>query len=268
MILFTDIDDTLVCTDKSLSTENRKAVLEFLGRGNVLTISTGRVLGGASALMKSLGLYGLANTYICACNGAQIFNTFEEKLLLESHIEVPEICEVFSYAREFGIHMQTYQDGAVVSESDNHHLERYLSIQHLSKKIMDPLDSSRLKPSPKLLAIDWDDPDRVTQFRSFLEPKVGERLDLFKSNPYLLEIVPHGVNKGAALRFLAERLSIPIENTVSAGDAENDLPMIKAAHIGCAMSNGDQRLKDAADYVTEHDNNHNGIAEILRKFCL
>jgi hypothetical protein len=44
--------------------------------------------------------------------------------------------------------------------------------------------------------------------------------------------------------------------------------MILAAGIGCAMQNADESLKKQADYVTENDNNHGGIAEILHRFCL
>lgn len=52
------------------------------------------------------------------------------------------------------------------------------------------------------------------------------------------------------------------------GDAENDISMIRAAHIGCAMRNAEEEVKQAADYITENDNNHDGVAEIIHKFVL
>ena len=42
--------------------------------------------------------------------------------------------------------------------------------------------------------------------------------------------------------------------------------MIEAAGIGVAMANATPRLKECADYVTEHDNDHDGIAEVIDKF--
>ena len=42
--------------------------------------------------------------------------------------------------------------------------------------------------------------------------------------------------------------------------------MIEAAGVGVAMANASQVVKDAADYVTERDNNHSGIAEVIEKF--
>ena len=44
--------------------------------------------------------------------------------------------------------------------------------------------------------------------------------------------------------------------------------MIQAAGIGVAMKNGTREVKDAADYITEHDNNHDAIAEVIERFIL
>ena len=58
------------------------------------------------------------------------------------------------------------------------------------------------------------------------------------------------------------------ENSVSAGDAQNDIEMLQAAHVGAVMCNAFPGIQEYGDYVTEHDNNHDGVAEIIRKFIL
>ena len=75
-------------------------------------------------------------------------------------------------------------------------------------------------------------------------------------------------DKGSGLKYISKFLNVPIENTVAVGDERNDIPMIQAAHVGVAVKNGHEDLKDAADYVTEHDNEHGAIAEIIEKFIL
>ena len=65
-----------------------------------------------------------------------------------------------------------------------------------------------------------------------------------------------------------ELLQIPLANTVAAGDQENDISMIEAAAVGAAMKNATDAVKASADYITENDCNHSGVAEILRKFIL
>ena len=65
---------------------------------------------------------------------------------------------------------------------------------------------------------------------------------------------------------MCRALNILEKNAVAAGDEENDISMIEAAGIGVAMANATPRLKECADYITEHDNDHDGIAEVIDKF--
>ena len=69
------------------------------------------------------------------------------------------------------------------------------------------------------------------------------------------------------LRF-DDYLGIPIENSVAAGDAQNDVEMLKAAHVGAVMCNAFPGIAEYGNYVTEHDNNHDGVAEVIHKFIL
>ena len=57
-----------------------------------------------------------------------------------------------------------------------------------------------------------------------------------------------------------------IQDTMAFGDGSNDLSMIRAAGTGVAMANADQALKDAADYVTD-TNDNDGVAKAIERFC-
>lgn len=268
VLFFSDIDDTLVNTDKTLCEENRIAIEAFLSKGNLFVISTGRALTGACNLLKKLGLYGKENLLVSSSNGAIVYDTFREKELLRRPIPLDLVVEAFDLARDFGIFIQTYTDTSVIAETDCESLQKYVSIQNLPVEICENIRTANIAPPPKLLCLDYAHPEKITQFREFFQERMAGRLDCFQSNAWLLEIVFPGVNKGSSLRFIAEQNNIPIDHTISAGDAENDLPMIIEAGIGCAMKNADEALKAKADYVTEHDNNHAGVAEILYRFCL
>ncbi len=267
-IFCTDIDDTLVNTDKSLCEENRIALEEFLASGSYLVISSGRAPAGIAPLIKSLGLYGRPNVYISSYNGALITNTDGSEVIYSSPIPLEWVFEVFRYAHDFGIQVQTYTKDTVISDIETDNIYKYCKIQKIPPQIVEKIDDVLTQEPPKILVLDYDDPEHVARFRRYLEPRVAGRMDLFKSSEFLLEVVVSGNNKGKALHILADYLSVPIENTISAGDEENDLTMIQAAGIGCAMCNGKDVLKEAADYVTVHDNNHGGVAEIIRKFCM
>ena len=50
------------------------------------------------------------------------------------------------------------------------------------------------------------------------------------------------------------------------GDGYNDISMIQYAGLGVAMKNAQEAVKNVADYVTEHDNDQDGVAEVAERF--
>ena len=64
---------------------------------------------------------------------------------------------------------------------------------------------------------------------------------------------------------MADYLGIAREETMSFGDGENDIPMIKAAGLGIAMGNALDTVKAVADTVTL-TNDENGVAAAIRKY--
>ena len=83
-----------------------------------------------------------------------------------------------------------------------------------------------------------------------------------------LEYCPLNTSKGTGVEYLTRVLNMPPDCTVAVGDEQNDISMIQTAHVGVAMKNGIDELKKVADYVTENDNNHDAIAEVIEKFIL
>lgn len=67
---------------------------------------------------------------------------------------------------------------------------------------------------------------------------------------------------------MCQYLGILIENSVAAGDAENDIEMLKAVQIGAVMCNAFPGVREYGNYVTVNDNNHDGVGEIIHKFIL
>lgn len=93
--------------------------------------------------------------------------------------------------------------------------------------------------------------DRPRGLEFYLESNNG----LFASEGFeegaLDAIREYSARKGEGLRFAAATMGVPLADTVAVGDSDNDLTMIEAAGIGIAMGNGEQCVKDAADWVTD-----------------
>lgn len=266
-LFLTDLDDTLLCRDKTISAGNRMALEEARRQGHYMAICTGRAISSARKLAKELDIYH-KDCFIISFNGSQIFDCHEERLIYRRSVpkEIVRFC--FDEAAAFGINMQTYNDEAVLVERDNPDIKEYISIQVLPYRVVPNVLDALPEDPPKVLVVEYRNPEKVMRFRRQIEPKLAGKADIFMSHDDMMEIVPPGVNKGLAVQILCEHLGIPVENSVAAGDAENDLTMIQAAGVGCAMSNAEPAVKAAADYVTERDCDHDGVAEILERFVL
>ena len=92
-----------------------------------------------------------------------------------------------------------------------------------------------------------------------------EDLTVVQTAPFYLEIIPSAINKGQGVLDTCAALGIDPSEAIAFGDAENDIPMLRAAGIGVAMANAATAVKAAADYVTL-SNNDDGIAAALAQF--
>ena len=101
-ILFSDIDETLVTTDKRLTDENRSAIMHFLDTGNALAVSTGRALAGALHLMENLGLTGRKGIYLCAYNGSQIYDVYAGRTLYRRGLDAEPSPGILRHSRSDG----------------------------------------------------------------------------------------------------------------------------------------------------------------------
>jgi Cof subfamily protein (haloacid dehalogenase superfamily) len=86
-----------------------------------------------------------------------------------------------------------------------------------------------------------------------------DKVDFTSSDHSNIEIMPRGANKAEALRFMADRMGIPMEQVMAIGDNYNDIEMIKAAGRRVAMANAVDKLKEAAGEVTL-SNDEDGVA--------
>ena len=76
--------------------------------------------------------------------------------------------------------------------------------------------------------------------------------------------MPLGVAKDVSLGSLLESRGLTRDNLMACGDGINDRSMIRFAGVGVAMQNAEPPVKEAADYVTVADNNHDGVLRPLR----
>ncbi|SEO64577.1 hypothetical protein SAMN04488134_11055 [Amphibacillus marinus] len=90
-------------------------------------------------------------------------------------------------------------------------------------------------------------------------------IELSNSSLTNMELNAKGTHKAAAIAILIEQLDATMEQVMVVGDSLNDLKMIEAAGIGVAMGNGQELVKQKADWVTK-PLNEEGVAHAINYF--
>ena len=266
-ILFVDIDFTLLTAERELTEENDTAIREALAAGHRVVICSGRPLGGILPLAKKLNLTG-EGCYLISYNGALIYDCGADRVIFKETLPLEDVRVLFDKADEHGLYIHTYFRDKVLlrklSEESDYYVDR-IGIQY----VVEPnLPEAIVEEPVKVILIELHDKSRLEAYRKEVAPLLAGRVSLFYSSEVLLECVKEGISKGDAVRRLCRHLNLPVTSSIAAGDSENDISMLKAAHIGCAVANATDECKAAADYVTERDCDHSGVAEIIRKFML
>lgn len=271
-ILFTDLDETLLTKEKGISGRTRDKIIEMLSEGNYFVLASGRSSNSILDVLRKIDIQrpGMAGkVYLTAYNGAVLYDCDSGTVMERYDVPVDVAQEIFDRAVRRGIHIQTYTDTHIVSCAEDRELDFYKGIIAMPYVVGTNLDKELTRAPAKLLAIDLDDRTRLEALREEIEASgIGEGITCAFSNACYLEFYNKRAGKGNALKNLCSALHVHIKNSVAAGDEENDISMLEAAAVGVCMVNGSPAAKEHADYVTEHDNNHDGIVEIIDRFIL
>lgn len=257
-----DLDGTLN-NDQKVITEKTKAALMAAQKAGIrLALASARPSPG---LFKERDILRLQDYrgILMSYNGGRIVDAATGKVLFETSMDLQETKQVLRQLEKlpvtpilddgvqfyvtdksgFKVEYECKNNNMVCSEVGN--LAEFLSFAPI--KILMSADPAQLKTVQKQIA-------------DFLP----QRLTVVQTAPFYLEVIPKVINKGQGIRDICSVLGIATEEVISFGDAENDIPMLRAAGMGVAMGNAAEPVKQAADMVTL-SNNEDGIAAALEK---
>ena len=266
-LLFMDLDGTLLNDAKQISQGNRDALNGALERGHGVIITTGRPLKSAMDQAHKLEL-DRPGCYLIAYNGAVIYDWAEGKQIFARTLPYEAVFRTVDKANDMGLHVQTYDTWKVLVEPrcDDAAVRRYCGLIDMEFSVIGDVRKDLREEPVKCLVINYEEQTDLLKIQDWIRQNMHDMVDCFFSCDQYLEVVPKGMNKGEAVKMLCSMMNISIEDAVAVGDAANDLSMIEAAGIGVAMANGTPDVKSVADYITERDNNHDGIQEVVERF--
>lgn len=280
-----DLDGTLLNRANQVTPKTAAALAQAAARGVVVLPATGRPLAWLPG--NVLALPGVR--YAITSNGAAVVDMGADPLaavrgcwpgegettaewLLRAPLCAAKALEVYRLLRPLPCTIKAFADGRDVMERRDLPRElarvgeagRATALQRntLVENLEDFLAGHRAGIEKYCIFFD----DMAAHARAGVLLRQMEGIELVQGARDNWEVTAPGVDKGAALRALAARLGIPMEQTMAVGDSENDLQLLRAAGHAVVMQNGMEAVKAVAEYVTGADCDHDGVAEGLAYF--
>lgn len=272
-LVATDLDGTLLNEHGIISERSLKALHECETRGIPVVMSSGRMFEGVRLLAKQAGL----NSPIISSNGARVDASPFGPVWMEDTLPFPLAQQIFRILKDTGLYIECYSRNTIYQA----HAElspflpspkAYCPVEEIrdedgyAQRFVNDLQRMEQEGLPhayKLAAFSRD-PVRLEEIRQALK---GLPVNISSAFPYNMEIMAQGHGKGRAIRFLAEKLGLKIEQIMAFGDNTNDIEMLQAAGTGVAMGNAAPALFQAADMIAP-TNAEDGEAVILEKWVL
>jgi len=264
-MLVTDMDDTLLMDDLTISKENKEAISKALEAGVRVILCSGRATNSMAKYVKELEL-NKKEEYAISYNGAVIFDIRTLEHIYEENISHEDAKFLFEIGKKNNLFVQTYQDDYVYVEKKTPYSDRYAKISGLEVKEVG--DLSKWLKGDVIKVLFQGEKEKLDQLAKELKPVLEGRFHMFFSKPTYLEFTNIHVNKGLTVKRLREKLGLKKDEVICVGDSFNDLYMIKEGGLGVAVANAHPAIRQEADYITKSSNNEHAIKEVIEKFIL
>ena len=257
-LLVLDVDGTLLNKEKEISPRTLSTLLKIQQMGVRIVLASGRPTFGIRPIALKLEL-DKNDGFILSYNGGQIISMQKEELLFEKRITPEMLAYLEKKATESGFDVFTYhQDKIYTNNPFNEYITREAHINRMGVLSFEHL-APHIDFAPCKFMIAGKREDHLIKLEERWKKRLNGVLDVFRSEPYFLEVVPNFIDKANTLGVLLEKLSVKPEEVMAIGDGVCDFSMIQLAGLGVAMGNAQDSVKACADIVTT-SNDEDGVA--------
>ncbi len=259
-LFITDLDGTLLNDAKIIPCSTIKAIEKFSIK-NDFVIATGRNMPMIKSILKDLIP---VNKVICS-GGAVVYDIKSKEVLFEKFHNRLTIEKIVEISEQYNVPINLY------SKEKIYYFKKGIRIEQLLKKNEQLEDNEQIKLQQikniqeikeVINKIVFVFQEEQIELKNEIRNKCKEyNLNCLFSADNLLDILPVGVNKATAIKYLKDKEDYKL--TIAAGDNENDLSMLENVDISVAVENATQDIRTKASIITS-SNNQKGIEKILQ----
>lgn len=258
-LIASDMDGTLLTTDKRISQRNAAAIRAFTDMGGIFCLCTGRTLVGVAPYVKELGL----DSPIISANGAVVAMP-DGEILYEFGMSDESARTLYAYARELDLTVCLWSQNLLYANRTDRYVEHYKKVMGIDASIFDDIEPI---VSQGILKMIWfADPERMPELHAFLNEKCPADNNWANSTPRMIEFNDVRTSKATAMAYIGEKYGISKDEMIAMGDNFNDLPMLQYAGLSVAMGNAPDEIKEKCSYVTD-TNDEDGVGKAIERFA-
>lgn len=251
-----DLDGTLLNDKHEIPQRNIEAIKKAQSQGIHVILSSGRAFLSMKEYIDILGV-----DFVSCGNGGTVYECKGEPTVLrELFFDMDIIQTILRDVNQYPNVLLCAQNNIFAKQMTDT-LKRFSDISRAEPIITSLQDVTT--NIVKMLLI--GDHEKLVEQKVILD-KYRDRASVFFSQDNMLEATSLDINKGSSLKFIANVLNIPLEQTIAIGDNFNDIEMLKAAGLGIAPQNAEDPVKEIADYVTSSSNIECAVADVIDKF--
>ena len=265
--IVTDVDGTLLNSSQELTMRTEVAIARAAACGVPVILATGKSRGPwARRLLPKLPV-PMPGVFIQGLLTCDADGTVLESIELE-----PDVAsDVVEFAKANGASLVAFCGSRILCEARDENTDLVLAYGEPTPEAVGDLRENMVDAGiavNKLLLFADEDTNAMPTLRAAAEKRFDDRCSITTAVPGMLEFLPKGASKGAAVERLLKRLDIDPRNVLALGDGENDVEMLRLAGTAVAMAGSSAKVVAAAGGVVGPSNDDNGVAAAIEKYVL
>lgn len=265
-IVFADLDGTILRDDKTIPSNNIKAIKQMIDSGIDFVLASGRSHMSLKNINYELGINNYQGCGI-AFNGSTIFEREPFKIIYEKTLSDEAAHNILKFLYNYKVETFVYSDNK-------------LWVKNITQQVISYSKHSRIVPyrtkfftsicknSVNKIILMGDNNVLTKIQQKFNKTDLSKKIECCFSSNNLLEFNIKSDNKGTAVNYIMNLPQFKSKRSIAIGDSFNDIPMLEACDFSVVPSNCDDNVKAKASAVAEFTNNDGILDEVLEKYIL
>ncbi len=259
-LVVSDVDGTLVRSDKTLSQATVFAFGRLRAAGVQATLISARPPSGMLALAQALDIDGPLGAF----NGGTIFRR-DGSIESARHLAPATVATALHLLEQAGVDIWLFAHGLWYSRAiDNPRVPHERLAADIEPTLVENFTS--LDQVDKVVGVS-EDFEALKTLEGLMRVAIGDGATIARSQSYFLDITAPTANKGDGISAITDAAGLSLSQVAAIGDMANDLPMFARAGLAIAMGQAPDKVRAAARFVTA-SNDDDGVALAIDRYIL